>query len=519
MRAFLQRIDRNGERYLMLVFYCFIVFVIVTEVLRRFVLDFSSLWGEEAARFAFIYLGWVGASYGVKQRAHIRFDILTRKLPARIAGGIFLFSEIATLVFACFALYWSLQTIGTMLRFDALSPALRISQAWFAGGRAARLRDDGRAHRPVGAARHRQHACGAPAVHRHAAVRLTRAGRGVPAHHGGHPRPAAHRRAAAAGGAVLGRVGLGTVVLLLETGALPLSLLGEALFQGVDSFALIAIPLFVLTGDVMVRSGLAYKLLDFAEATTGSLRTGFGTSTVLGCGFFACISGSDAADAAAIGRITMGRLVERGYPKPYACALVASGACTGILIPPSIAYIIIGLVLGISSTTLFVAAVVPGILVLVSVIVTNVVVNHWRGYENSRQSFSWRRWLGALNEAKFALLVPRHHPRRHLLRDLHADRVRRRRRGRGAGHRPRQAHHLAPGFPGHARDLGARQRRHPADHRRCGAFLAGAHGARRAAGPGARPHVDHRESRAAGPADARRSSSLPACSWRPRRTS
>jgi C4-dicarboxylate transporter DctM subunit len=201
-------------------------------------------------------------------------------------------------------------------------------------------------------------------------------------------------------------VGLGTVALLLGTGALPLSLLGETLFQGVDSFALIAIPLFVLTGDVMVRSGLAYKLLDFAEATTGNLRTGFGTSTVLGCGFFACISGSDAADAAAIGRITMDRLVERGYPKAYACALVASGACTGILIPPSISYIIIGLVLGISSTTLFVAAVIPGIMVLASVVVTNVIVNRVCGYENSRQKFSWRRWFTALNDAKLALLIP-----------------------------------------------------------------------------------------------------------------
>lgn len=201
-------------------------------------------------------------------------------------------------------------------------------------------------------------------------------------------------------------VGLGTVVLLLWTKALPLSLLGEALFQGVDSFALIAIPLFVLTGDVMVRSGLAYKLLDFAEATTGSFRSGFGTSTVLGCGFFACISGSDAADAAAIGRITMKRLVELGYPQPYACALVASGACTGVLIPPSIAYIIIGLVLGISSTTLFIAAAIPGALVLLGVVVTNVIMNRINGYENSRNKFSLRRWLKALNDAKYALSVP-----------------------------------------------------------------------------------------------------------------
>jgi C4-dicarboxylate transporter DctQ subunit len=132
MRNLLRRIDRNGERYLMLVLYCFIVFVIVNEVVRRFVLDFSSLWGEEAARYAFIYLGWIGASYGVKQRAHIRFDFLTRALPPRAAAGVFLFSELATLVFACFAVYWSLQTLATMVRFDALAPALRIPQAWFA---------------------------------------------------------------------------------------------------------------------------------------------------------------------------------------------------------------------------------------------------------------------------------------------------------------------------------------------------------------------------------------------------
>lgn len=201
-------------------------------------------------------------------------------------------------------------------------------------------------------------------------------------------------------------LGLGTVALLLSTKALPLSLLGEALFEGVDSFALIAIPLFVLTGDVMVRSRLAYKLLDFAEATTGSLRSGFGTSTVLGCGFFACISGSDAADAAAVGRITMDRLVERGYPKAYACALVAAGACTGILIPPSIAYIIIGLVLGISATTLFIAAVIPGLMVLLGVLLTNVVLNRLYGYENSRERFSWKRWFRALNDAKWALAVP-----------------------------------------------------------------------------------------------------------------
>ena len=201
-------------------------------------------------------------------------------------------------------------------------------------------------------------------------------------------------------------MGLGTVAILAITDVLPLTLVGEALFEGVDSFALIAIPLFVLTGDAMVRSGLGIKLLNFAEATFGSFRSGFGTSTVMGCGLFSCISGSDAADAAAVGRLTMDRLVKKGYPIDYACALVASGACTGILIPPSIAYIIIGLVLGISSATLFQAAFLPGVIVLIAVMLTNAVVNRIRGYEKSTGRFSFTEWRRAFWDAKWALMIP-----------------------------------------------------------------------------------------------------------------
>lgn len=201
-------------------------------------------------------------------------------------------------------------------------------------------------------------------------------------------------------------LGFGAIGLLIATGVLPLSLFGESLFHGIDAFALIAIPLYILTGDVLVRSGLSGKLLDVAEATMGNLRSGVGTSTVLGCGFFSCISGSDAAGAAAVGRITHARLVERGYPPDYACALVASGSCTGILIPPSIAYIIIGLVLGISASTLFLAAFVPGIMIMVSIMLTNVALNRIHGYENSRAPFNVRHWLRTVWDARFALMVP-----------------------------------------------------------------------------------------------------------------
>lgn len=201
-------------------------------------------------------------------------------------------------------------------------------------------------------------------------------------------------------------VGLGSVVMLMTTDVLPPALLGEALFDGVDSFALIAVPLFILTGDVLVRTGLSNKLLDVAEATMGWQRAGLGTSTVLGCGFFACISGSDAADAAAIGRITIDRLVENGYPKAYAAALVAAGSCTGILIPPSISYIIIGLILGISASTLFLAAAIPGVLILLSVMVTNFLVNRVREYEDSRCRFDVTHWLKTVYDGRYALMIP-----------------------------------------------------------------------------------------------------------------
>jgi tripartite ATP-independent transporter DctM subunit len=204
-------------------------------------------------------------------------------------------------------------------------------------------------------------------------------------------------------------IGSAAILMLVWSGALPLGLVGEKLFSGIDFFALTAVPLFILTGDVLVRTGLSRKFLDVAEALTQFAKGGFGSATVLVCGMFAAISGSDAAGAAAVGRMTIDRLVESGYPRPYACALVAAGACTGILIPPSIAYIIIGLVLGISASTLFLAALIPGVAILISILVTNVVMNgiyKWEGGGNITMAEYFTRLAAALKSGWYAFLVP-----------------------------------------------------------------------------------------------------------------
>jgi tripartite ATP-independent transporter DctM subunit len=204
-------------------------------------------------------------------------------------------------------------------------------------------------------------------------------------------------------------IGAAAITMLVMSGDMPLSAVGESLFTGIDAFALTAVPLFILTGDVLVRTGLSRKFLDVAEALTQFAKGGFGSATVLVCGMFAAISGSDAAGAAAVGRMTIDRLVESGYPRPYACALVAAGACTGILIPPSIAYIIIGLVLGISASTLFLAALIPGLCILVSILITNIVVNRIHGYEGGG-NISFAEYLGnlgrSLKSGWYAFIVP-----------------------------------------------------------------------------------------------------------------
>jgi TRAP-type C4-dicarboxylate transport system permease small subunit len=130
-RAFLRALDENAENWLLLVFYCTIVGAIAVEVLRRFVLAYSSVWGEEIARYAFIYLAWVGASAAVRERAHIRIDILIEFVPPRAKAALYIVADLATLVLAVICVFWSIQPVVTSLEFGSVTHGLRISNAWF----------------------------------------------------------------------------------------------------------------------------------------------------------------------------------------------------------------------------------------------------------------------------------------------------------------------------------------------------------------------------------------------------
>jgi len=131
MKKILKNIDKNGERYLLLPLYTMIVFVISVEVVRRTLLSYSSIWGEEVARYAFIYIAWIGASAAIKERAHIRIDVLLPLFSNRARAFIFLLGDIVTLILAILAIYWSMEPVLNSIHFGSVTHGLRISHAWF----------------------------------------------------------------------------------------------------------------------------------------------------------------------------------------------------------------------------------------------------------------------------------------------------------------------------------------------------------------------------------------------------
>ena len=130
-RRLLFWLDRNLERRLLLFLYVYIVAVVFIEVARRFVFSYSSVWGEETARYAFVYLVWIGAAAAARERAHIRIDVVPQMLPPRGRAVLSLFGDAAAFAFGLFALYHSAESVWSSVRFDSLTSGLRINIAWF----------------------------------------------------------------------------------------------------------------------------------------------------------------------------------------------------------------------------------------------------------------------------------------------------------------------------------------------------------------------------------------------------
>jgi C4-dicarboxylate transporter DctQ subunit len=129
IRNILHNIDENGERWLLLPLYALIVITIFNEVFRRFVLSYSSIWAEEVARYAFIYVSWIGASAAIKARAHIRIDVILPFVGNRARAVIMIFGDLITIVLAVLAFWWSLESVLVSIKFGFAMMIIRLIQS------------------------------------------------------------------------------------------------------------------------------------------------------------------------------------------------------------------------------------------------------------------------------------------------------------------------------------------------------------------------------------------------------
>lgn len=131
MSDVLKTIDRNAERWALLVFYTMLVATMFIEVVRRELMAYSSIWGEEIVRYSFIYLAWIGCAAAVRERGHIRIDVIMQYLGKRPKALLYIFGDLVMFAVAIVAFIYSLETVHVSYKFGSVTHGLRISQVWF----------------------------------------------------------------------------------------------------------------------------------------------------------------------------------------------------------------------------------------------------------------------------------------------------------------------------------------------------------------------------------------------------
>ena len=131
MQRFLSILNKNAERWALLFFYVLLVATMAVEVIRREVFSYSSIWGEEIVRYSFIYLAWIGAASAVRERGHIRIDVIMHYISPRAKAALYIFGDLVMFAVAAVAVYWSYETVAVSWKFGSVSHGLRVSMVWF----------------------------------------------------------------------------------------------------------------------------------------------------------------------------------------------------------------------------------------------------------------------------------------------------------------------------------------------------------------------------------------------------
>ena len=223
-------------------------------------------------------------------------------------------------------------------------------------------------------------------------------------------------------------LGLTVLTFLFTMTEVPIESVGLKLFSGLDNFGIMAIPFFILAGTFLTRGGVARRMIAFTTSLVGHLPGGLGLAGVAACAMFAAISGSSVATVVAIGSIMMPAMVEHGYPRRFGVGVISTSGALGILVPPSIILVLYGVSTNTSIGALFMAGIVPGIMLALMLAAVTWFIAWRRNYPRMPRATLGQQWT-RVSRKRLGIAADRDRARRHLWRHLHADRGRRCRRG------------------------------------------------------------------------------------------
>lgn len=200
--------------------------------------------------------------------------------------------------------------------------------------------------------------------------------------------------------------GMGSASLVfMQLNDIPLAVAAQKFFSNTQSFSFLAVPFFILAGNLMVESGIAKKLINFASVLVRQLPGGLGCVSVVTSMIMAGISGSSVADASSVGAILIPEMTDRGYPKSFSAAINATSSVVGIIIPPSSTMIVISYITGLSVAKMFLAGAIPGILIGLAYLIVTVVMALKNNYPREERA-PMKEIMAATVDAAWAMLFP-----------------------------------------------------------------------------------------------------------------
>lgn len=201
-------------------------------------------------------------------------------------------------------------------------------------------------------------------------------------------------------------LGLSAMIAIILNGSIPVEFIMKELTTSTNSFPLLAIPFFILAGEIMGKGGISKRLIGVAESLVGSVTGGLALTAIVTCMFFAAISGSGPATVAAVGSIMIPAMVKKGYDIKFATAVVASAGSIGVIIPPSIPMVMYGVSGSISIGDMFIAGIIPGVLVGLGLMAYAYYYAKKAGYKGTAEKTSLSHIMKQIWHAKWSLLIP-----------------------------------------------------------------------------------------------------------------